>query len=35
LQHQIDWFVAQNMLKPGIKIGDMLDKRVVVALPER
>jgi NitT/TauT family transport system substrate-binding protein len=32
LQHQIDWFSAQNLLKGNPKIADMLDKTTVVDL---
>ena len=33
LQHQIDWFRSQNLLKGNPRIEDMIDKRTVVALP--
>lgn len=33
LQRQIDWFVSQGLLKGHPKIDDMIDKRVVIALP--
>lgn len=33
MQKQIDWFVGQNLLKGTPKIDDMIDKRVVIALP--
>jgi NitT/TauT family transport system substrate-binding protein len=33
MQRQIDWFHSQNLLKGAPKIDDMIDKSVVVALP--
>jgi len=35
MQRQIDWFRAQNLLKGAPKIEDMIDRRAVVALPDR
>jgi hypothetical protein len=35
LQRQIDWFRSQNMLKGDPKIGDMIDKRVVIPLKSK
>ena len=33
--HQIAWFKSQNLLKSDIDLGTIIDKRYVVALPER
>jgi NitT/TauT family transport system substrate-binding protein len=35
MQKQIDWFVAQNLLKGTPKIENMIDKRVVIPLPAK
>jgi NitT/TauT family transport system substrate-binding protein len=33
VQHQLDWFHAQGMLKDSVKAGDIVDSRFAVALP--
>ncbi len=33
VQHQLDWFHAQGMLKESVKAGDIVDSRFAVALP--
>jgi len=35
MQRQIDWFRSQGLLKGAPTIEDMIDKRTVVALPNR
>jgi hypothetical protein len=33
--HQIEWFRSQGMVKPGIDAAAVIDRRFVVAVPER
>jgi NitT/TauT family transport system substrate-binding protein len=33
MQHQVDWYKAQGMMKPDVSLDNLIDKRYVVALP--
>jgi NitT/TauT family transport system substrate-binding protein len=35
VQHQIDWYRSQGLLKGALKASDLIDKRYALALPEK